>query len=67
MATAKDKIMEDNAYWQRLAALAEWSLSGFSGRTTATYITSGGKRLQLAASQRDDIVRAVERASAPQW
>ena len=63
MGTAKDKVMEDNAYWQHLAALVEWSLLGFSGRATATYITSGGKTLKLAASQRDDIVKAVERTS----
>ena len=65
MGTAKNKVMEDNAYWQHLSALVEWSVLGFSGRDTATYVTSGGGTLRLTGSQRDDIVKAVGRASAP--
>jgi hypothetical protein len=71
MVTAKDKVKEDMLYWQELADLVGWKLTGFSFRNTASYTTSGSnpdnRGLQITGPQRDDIVSAIKRAGAPQW
>jgi hypothetical protein len=56
------QLFADQAYWSDLGDALGWRMYGWTGRLTASYITSQNSSVQLTASQRDDIMAAINAA-----